>query len=416
MKSIVWIVTRLQQVGGGEKLLFEGVRHYRERGFDVHIITWHFDPKCLFDGEYENKNIHVLGGAGIEGGRILDKAWSRARSIFAVRKLVREISPELVICQSEYDVVLARLATAGTNIPYSVLIFGQTFQFPKDHAKYSLIFRRHLREIVQSFAGYRDTIPLAAPRLSLLNRLANEVICLVRYFAVRQAAARFTFSKQVQWEVGKLYGGVRAHVLKGAFRQGLFEFRSDRAATRRRYGVPHDSHLLVSMHRLEAKKRTQLIVHAFARLLEAEPEAMLLIAGTGPERAEIERMILELGLQNRVKMLGYVPEPEAAPLKQACDLFVSMDIADFDISPFEALALGARALWSAENDMDENMSRFRNIHRSEPELGAVAAAMSAALATPPAGEDERRAAVERYSWGMYFDSILEHSLEFEVAR
>ncbi|NOU05693.1 MAG: glycosyltransferase [Hyphomicrobiaceae bacterium] len=205
-RTIAWVINRFDTVGGGERLLNEGARYYRSLGYRVLIITWHFDAKVLFSGVYEDKDIFVLKTEETPRGAVLKRATSRARPLRTIRRILQEHKVSLVFVQGEYDVALTSLALMGTGIPYRFLIFGQIFQYPHDNGKYAMIFRRHLQRIVNSLPGYKSTIPLAPPTLSLPNRLANELISVVRYRAVRRAQKTFAFSRQVQWETELLFG------------------------------------------------------------------------------------------------------------------------------------------------------------------------------------------------------------------
>ena len=199
-QTIAWVLYRLDNLGGGERLLLEGAKYYRSRGYRVIIITWAFDKCALFGGLYEDIDIVVLGVENIPRKKIIRVAWSRAKSLMKFRQILRKNNVSLIFCQGEYDVALVYLATLWSNMRYRFLVFGQMFQYPHDLAKYALLFRRHLQKIVASCEGYRETIPVRLPRISLLDRLANEVISAVRFLAVRKADKTFSFSRQVRWE------------------------------------------------------------------------------------------------------------------------------------------------------------------------------------------------------------------------
>jgi glycosyltransferase involved in cell wall biosynthesis len=398
-KTLVWVVATLSSVGGGEQLLLEGANHYRSIGYDVHIFTWSFNEEALFDGTYDNKNIHVLSGKQTSRQSIFRRALSRAYSLISLRKKIQALNPERVICQSEYDVALVYLATLFTKIPYSILIFGQTFQFPHDIAKYSLMFKKQLKEIVGSMPGYGETIPLQRPKTSLINIIANELVCLIRYFAVRKARSRIVFSKQVQWEVSKLYKA-NSIILKGAYPEGIINY-VDTEDRKLSLDIPSTSKVFLSLSRLDKKKRIDLCIKAFDLL---NPEnSILLIGGKGEEAAKLEALVTELGIGHKVKFLGYVDQADVWGLKQMCDAFISLDIADYDITAFEALALGAKVVWTDEIDMDANLKQCKNIYVVAPEINAVAQGMELAAASSPISERDR---MRQYSWSNYFNSIL----------
>lgn len=71
---------------------------------------------------------------------------------------------------------------------------------------------------------------------------------------------------------------------------------------------------------LHPTKRIEDAIHAFAILAHSNSEAALVILGEGPERARLESLIRELGLQKRVKLIGHIPH--AAEYVRAFTLFI----------------------------------------------------------------------------------------------
>ncbi|MGW6458601.1 glycosyltransferase, partial [Streptomyces sp. NPDC055078] len=73
-----------------------------------------------------------------------------------------------------------------------------------------------------------------------------------------------------------------------------------RSAVRTRLGVPPDAFVVGGVGRLVPGKRFDLLVRAVAAL----PGARLLVAGDGPERAELTALARRLGAGDRVRFLG----------------------------------------------------------------------------------------------------------------
>jgi len=398
-RTIAWVINRFDTMGGGERLIQEGARYYRSIGHRVLILTWHYGDDVLFNGEYEKRDIIDLGGAEIARSSILKRAWSRARSLPRLRAALFEHGVSRVFVQGEYDVALAFLALAFSGLRYRFLIFGQMFQYPHDSAKYALAFRRHLSEIVQSCKGYRDTIPLDAPKLSLVNRLANEIISVVRWFAVRRAERRFVFSRQLAWETRLLFGAdtVRA---RGAFRRELLARPQGGEATLERLGLKPGRYLL-SVSRLDRKKRIDVIIEAFARAA-LDPDIVLVIGGGGDDAPFLRQVAERTGMSDRIRFVGRVDEPDLIPLKQGCVLFLSMDIGDYDISPLEALAVGRPVIVPTEFDVDEVLGACPDFHVCDADPDVVAARIVKVLAAPPADCRDR---IGELSWEAYFDTL-----------
>lgn len=91
--------------------------------------------------------------------------------------------------------------------------------------------------------------------------------------------------------------------------------------------------------RLVAQKGFDLLIHAFSGLAATMPALQLVIAGEGPERARLEGLATQLGLQGRIHLPGQVGD--LAGLMQRAEAFVlSSRYEGFPNVLLEALAAG----------------------------------------------------------------------------
>lgn len=84
------------------------------------------------------------------------------------------------------------------------------------------------------------------------------------------------------------------------------------------WGIGFDCHIL-SVGTLKAQKDQATLIKAFA-LLPASLNAKLTILGEGQLRSELEALVVQLGLQDRVVMPGFAVDPY--PWFRSADLFV----------------------------------------------------------------------------------------------
>ncbi len=99
-----------------------------------------------------------------------------------------------------------------------------------------------------------------------------------------------------------------------------------------------DRKLVLSIGRLVPYKGFHHLVDAIALLPE---EYHLVIGGTGPLREQLERQIREKGLQERVSLIGYIPDSDIPGWFGACDCFVLtslMKTEAFGIVQIEAMS------------------------------------------------------------------------------
>ncbi len=67
-----------------------------------------------------------------------------------------------------------------------------------------------------------------------------------------------------------------------------------------------DEKIILCIGELLPNKNQQMIINIMPQILKKYPDARLLLAGNGPEKENLEKLIASLGLENSVTMLGYV--------------------------------------------------------------------------------------------------------------
>ena len=96
--------------------------------------------------------------------------------------------------------------------------------------------------------------------------------------------------------------------------------------------------------RLSRKKRPLALVRAFAaavRFVAGAPEMRLTIAGDGPERDAVARLAIELGVADRVALVGQRTREELRALYATAHAFVMpSERESFGIAALEARAAG----------------------------------------------------------------------------
>jgi phosphatidylinositol alpha-1,6-mannosyltransferase len=95
---------------------------------------------------------------------------------------------------------------------------------------------------------------------------------------------------------------------------------ADRAAARRRLGLPEDALLVASVSRLVPRKGMDVLIEAARRLRPDHPDLVVAIAGDGRDARRLGRLIARTGAP--VRLLGRVSEEDKSTLLGAADVFV----------------------------------------------------------------------------------------------
>lgn len=124
----------------------------------------------------------------------------------------------------------------------------------------------------------------------------------------------------------------------------------DGARFRRRHGVAADRPVLVHVGRIGHEKNLLFLLRAFARVVQEQPAALLVVAGEGPARSELQRQATGLGLDGKLLWLGYLDrERELADCYCAGDAFVFTSKTETQgLVLLEAMALGVPVIALAE--------------------------------------------------------------------
>lgn len=117
----------------------------------------------------------------------------------------------------------------------------------------------------------------------------------------------------------------------------------DQEAARARLGLPGgDEPLLLSLGFVTRAKGLDVALQALARLKAERVPCRLVVAGARDGSLELARLVGEAGVEDRVRVLGWVPETEFFALLRAADLLLSLRPASSgESSGVLARALGA---------------------------------------------------------------------------
>jgi glycosyltransferase involved in cell wall biosynthesis len=172
------------------------------------------------------------------------------------------------------------------------------------------------------------------------------------------------------------------------------------------------------------------LVSAFAEVLKAFPQAMLLLAGDGPERESVAQQVAQLGIGANVHLYGNLPERRTALVLGAADVCVApynaLAAATNESDPFahgarcrgsplkvfSYLACGRPVVATHFREAGVLVERYGAGCAVPPEdTRALAVAICGLLADAGArramGEAGRAAAVANHSWAAAARSVIE---------
>jgi glycosyltransferase involved in cell wall biosynthesis len=158
---------------------------------------------------------------------------------------------------------------------------------------------------------------------------------------------------------GLVYKGLRRRMHAISYGIDLSPYRAvtgdEIAALRTQLGANGDTVLVGSVGRLVEQKDYPTQLRAFAIAARAEPRLRMVLAGDGPLRASIETQAAELGITDRIVLLGHWTRVPA--LLRALDVFVlASKFEPYGVALLEAKCAGSAIVATAVNEVPKILS------------------------------------------------------------
>ncbi len=167
-----------------------------------------------------------------------------------------------------------------------------------------------------------------------------------------------------------------------------------------------ESTTLVTVNYLHPRKRVDLAIRALAELKDPLPGDVsaptLGIVGDGPEREALEGLALRLGVRDRVRFAGFVPEHELGAHYRAARVYVHMTREEtFGLAAIEAAHCRLPVVAVAEGGVLDNIVDGLTGRLVEATPAALAEGVREVLSDPERARRmgaEARASVARHTW------------------
>ncbi|MDR5804597.1 glycosyltransferase family 4 protein [Caballeronia sp. LZ001] len=279
--------------GGAERVAATLVNAWSERGDDVTLIaTYSGKGDCFYKISENVRFIYLTDRAGSQGGK-LSSFVQRQR---ALRSLIRENRPDVVISFLTNVNVAAILATLGLGIP----VIACEHNDPSRDGRSAL---------------WKLLTRLTYPHASAITVLTENVVA--------------PFKTMVP-------GMRHIAVVPNPLPDELFQQSAPSIET--------GAHMrLVSLGRLHPQKNYRLLIDAFSSIANACPEWDLWIWGEGAERASLEAEIERRGMTQRIFLPGVTENPWTEILRSQA-FVMSSRFEGFGLALAESMALGVPAV------------------------------------------------------------------------
>jgi glycosyltransferase involved in cell wall biosynthesis len=292
--KIIHIITRLI-LGGAQENTLITCKLLAERGHDVTLVT---GPALGPEGELFNQakgqDYEVVV---IDRLRRAINPYNDAVSYFQIKKLLRELKPDIVHTHSAKAGILGRFAGHALKGKWSVNLPAIV------HTIHGLAFHPYQSELLNKFyiAIERST----AKRTDFFITVADAMTAQATAVGIGTPERYVTAYSAIEEE----------EFLKPISQEHRGDFR-------RKHGIADDAVVLVSIARLFMLKGHEYIVESAKELSKRFENCVWLFVGDGNLSEQFKERAHRLGLDERIKFAGLLPPSEIPLAIQSSDILV----------------------------------------------------------------------------------------------
>ena len=369
--KVVYALTRSDTVGGAAVHVRDCARAMLDRGDEAAVLVGGEGP---FLDELDDAGIPHRPIPHLVGRPFALHAWVPA--VRELRAALSELEPDLVSCHTSNAGFLGRLAAASLGVP--ALFTAHSWAFTEGKSRW--------RRAVFT-AGERAVAPLTARLITVSD--------YDRRLALDRGVGRPDRMVTVHNGVPDVEVRLRA------------DPRGGKALSGEPAGTGEEPCRIVMVARFERQKDHATLLRALARL-EGRPWLLGLV-GDGPRTADARRLARDLGIDGRVRFLGY--RDDVAEVLSDTHLFaLASRWEGFPRSILEAMRAGLPVVASDVGGVDEAVVEGETGYLVEPEApGPMAGRLAAMIGDPARRERMGLAGRSRYEDRFTFDRMFERT-------
>lgn len=301
-------------------MIADQVKYFDKEKFELHLVT-------LFQDE-SRESLYYLLPKDIEAHALRFKSF---RDLWAWADLIK------VIYKIKPDVVLSSLFFSNTVFRVLKILFGY-------------------RVITIEQNTYTDKTKVKILVDKMLSYITYRIV------AVSKAVADFT-AKQGKISRSKflvIFNCINLEEIN------TFKKQYDKVSLRKELGFRVDDRVVINVARLVKQKNHDLLIHSFHEFCKKKNNYKLLILGGGSLEGELNQLIKDLGVEDRVFMMGL--RRDVYKYYILSDFFISTShIEGLSVAYLEAMAFGLPLLVTKTGGTDDIIVEGRNGYFIEEE-------------------------------------------------
>jgi len=349
--NICIVSVSLHTHGGAQRVVIDDANYFVSKGHDVSVLSGSIDSSVI--SSYGLRSSVTTYEYSI-GNSFLPEFYPRVREI---RGLLDDIKPDAVIVHYQEVSTWLALATLTIDPVLTTHIHGSLFWF-KDNPRRSAHMRKNCaRKLTAEVPGHGEFWSIEEPPLH--NKIKYSTKERVQKIALQDYDGIFVNTRQVSRELNCLYNAVSDVNPPGVSIKKVEDTdQSD---------VSIESPYILSISRLDPRKRIGLLIRAFAELRTYASDLRLVIGGTGEQESYLQELAIDLDVENQVEFLGHVPEESLPHYYSEAEIFACPGWMSYGLTPLEAIQFQTKVALSTDTFAKEVIGDQKGVQVIPPE-------------------------------------------------
>ncbi|MBL7022114.1 glycosyltransferase family 4 protein [Patescibacteria group bacterium] len=315
MKNILILTQELypDKIGGSAKVAWQQAKTFANLKYNVTIITNGGNNETKV-----SKNMQIIEYTGNRYKSLTDLKQGKE----AIKKITDSIDFDLAIIHHPY--IGKAFLSLRKNIPYIYMFHASTALETKYQGLDLENRNKALGKIIKPFY------------IKYTKYIENELLL--------KAKQIWAFSNFSEMLIKKHFNRIGSKIKQIPYLADLETFKpeEDRNSLRNNFNIQAKDIIAITVRRLVPRMGLEWLIKSFPAIIKKHPHIKLLIIGNGYLKNELNSLIQELKLGDKVLLLGRLPESTLINYYKAADIFILPTLAyeGLGLSTIEALSCG----------------------------------------------------------------------------
>jgi glycosyltransferase involved in cell wall biosynthesis len=287
--------------GGAERVFLNLINNISKDIFTVHVAVGKFQGEYC-DNLSDDIEVHVLGNT------------SFLFSLLPLIRLIWKIRPNVVLSTLGYVVSASFASIFCSKKIFFISRLGNTLSSFLDEQNQINKIRYYLQYLINKSVVYFSNLIIVQS-----NHMRDD---LIKTLSIKSKL----YKKIIQINNPVDFASLKLNKYSHEITEDLND-------------IFVNNFVFISVGRLENRKNYQNLIRSFKKVVDIYPHTRLIILGDGDNRSKLEKIIVDLDIQNHVSLPGFLNNTEVLVSKS--DFFISASLYEgVSNAILESLALG----------------------------------------------------------------------------